>query len=738
MPEEDGTSSRTVKLPVPTRDRGDRPGSKGSSSGADRAGSKNSNSSNSDVRRGGSKERRASADGGTTVAKADRDRRDQRRASDGARASSDRSLMADTMRGGSKGSTNGVVPLPPPSPSRGSKESTSSQPQRAAELLLANNSHSRRRDSGSKPRVDTSGNSLKPELLPSSAVSSPAGSRASSKASSGHGRESGTKATLDAFRRFDADGDGHITREELAAVLKELEPTVWTDRTIDSLLNAVDTNRDGRIDYEEFVEWCMGGDSTWDEARRACFKGGEVFSDAYLVVESKAPFEENFKVSKVLGEGAYGTVNLCVHKATNARRAVKTIMTSSSKSGNSLKVIEREIGVMKEMDHPNIVKLYEIYKDKQSFKLIMEVCSGGELFDCIVDEGSSGFSERDAANLMRQMFGGITYMHRANFCHRDIKPENFLLREKAPISKCIIKICDFGLATKFRQDKPLRTKAGTPYYVAPEVLKGNYNEACDMWSLAVIMYILLCGYPPFDGNGDDTLTLKLVRKGEYSFDDAEWGKISNDAKDLIRKLLVPQPQRMSAEEALNHVWIEKRAPQASATTMQEKILKNMKTFCGNNKLKKAALHIIANRLDEPQIKELQDTFASLDVNKDGVVTLLELQNGIEKLGIDVGSLQDFMDEMDTDGNGYIEYTEFLAASLDKKHYAEEKVCWAAFQVFDRDNSGEITREELVKVLDDSTVAMVMGSNATERVMQECDKDNDGTISFEEFMKMMRR
>mmetsp|Transcript_30485 Transcript_30485/g.67079 ORF Transcript_30485/g.67079 Transcript_30485/m.67079 type:complete len:369 (-) Transcript_30485:139-1245(-) len=368
----------------------------------------------------------------------------------------------------------------------------------------------------------------------------------------------------------------------------------------------------------------------------------------------------------------------------------------------------------------------------------MEVCSGGELFDAIVDEGGQGFSERDAANVMRQMFGGITYMHRARFCHRDIKPENFLLREKAPIAKCVVKVCDFGLATKFRPEKPLRTKAGTPYYVAPEVLKGNYTESCDLWSLAVIMYILLCGYPPFDGNGDDALTLKLVRKGDYSFDESEWGKISEDAKDLIRKLLVPQSQRLTAEQALNHVWIEKSAPQAKAAVVQDRILKNMKAFCGNNKLKKAALHIIANRLDDMQIKELKDTFSSLDVNKDGVVTLQELQTGIEKFGIDVHELQDFMDAMDTDGNGYIEYTEFLAASLDKKHYAEEKICWAAFQVFDRDNSGEISREELVKVLDDSTVAMVLGSSATARVMSECDKDGDGTISFEEFMNLMRR
>merc|ERR1719334_1449185 len=152
------------------------------------------------------------------------------------------------------------------------------------------------------------------------------------------------------------------------------------------------------------------------------------------------------------------------------------------------------------MDHPNIIKLFETFEDHRNIYLVMELCSGGELFDRIIATGH--FSEKEAAVLMQQIIRAVYYMHENSICHRDLKPENFLFMTKDPIESNYLKIIDFGLSCKFSPDKVMETKAGTPYYVAPQVLSGKYDHQSDIWSCGVIMYVLLCGYPPFFGDTD--------------------------------------------------------------------------------------------------------------------------------------------------------------------------------------------------------------------------------------------
>jgi calcium-dependent protein kinase len=197
--------------------------------------------------------------------------------------------------------------------------------------------------------------------------------------------------------------------------------------------------------------------------------------------------------------------------------------------------------------------------------------------------------------------------------------------------------------------------------------------------------------------------------------------------------------RLTAAQVMGHTWIKDKAPQASDRPLQASTLNNMKAFKGQNNLKKAALHVIAQRLKEDEIMALKEMFQTLDQNNDGTVTFQELTDGIEKLHV-AGlppNMKELMTEMDVDGSGSIDYTEFLAATLDKKQYEQESICWAAFQVFDSDGSGSISKAELEKVLASGQLEQVMGSQAVERVMKDCDADNDGQIDFNEFMKMMR-
>eukprot|EP00747_Dinoflagellata_sp_TGD_P148505 gnl/TRDRNA2_/TRDRNA2_176928_c3_seq5.p1 gnl/TRDRNA2_/TRDRNA2_176928_c3~~gnl/TRDRNA2_/TRDRNA2_176928_c3_seq5.p1 ORF type:complete len:523 (+),score=148.64 gnl/TRDRNA2_/TRDRNA2_176928_c3_seq5:44-1570(+) len=458
------------------------------------------------------------------------------------------------------------------------------------------------------------------------------------------------------------------------------------------------------------------------------------FSGSLGIIDNPGKITEFYDLDKKkLGEGSYGTVCKATNKTTGVTRACKSISKAQMKNLDRFKA---EIAIMKMCDHPNILKLFESFEDHRNIYLVLELCSGGELFDRIIDSGH--FTEVQAAIVMQCMFRGIFYCHESHICHRDLKPENFLFTTKDPIEKSSLKIIDFGLACKFDKDQVLTTKAGTPYYVAPQVLAGKYDQASDLWSLGVIMYVVLCGYPPFYGETDADVLTK-VRLGNFTFNAADWKNVSEDAKNLIRMLLKMNPRdRYTAEQALNHVWVKNKAPKAAGVALQSSLVDNLRGFRSQNKLKKAALHVIASQLGESQIKALRDTFMALDGNGDGLLTVNEMKEGLAKAGLKEipPDLQQIMEEVDSDGSGIIDYTEFLAATLDKKTYQTEDVCWQAFRVFDRNGDGKISREEIAHVLSDGDVQNAANKEMAE-IMKEIDANGDGEIDFQEFMQMMR-
>jgi len=485
----------------------------------------------------------------------------------------------------------------------------------------------------------------------------------------------------------------------------------------ESILQAVYTGREEKASLQHHDVFKT------EELRVAIVKGS--VTEMYELDEDK------------MGEGSFGIVSKAVHKSTGAERAIKSILKQKVERVE----LEAEVGIMKHLDHPNIIRLYEVFEDFRDMHLVMELCTGGELFCRIVEEEC--FSERQAAAIMQQIASGIWYLHTKSVCHRDIKPENFLIQVPSkrwtPIENCVIKIIDFGAATFFQAGQVLDMRIGTPFYVAPQVLDGCYDQACDLWSCGVIMYILLCGYPPFGGSSQQEIVMR-VKTGVYAFPDKDWEGISSDAKDLIGKLLTMDPQaRYTAEQARGHTWIKNLAPKAKDVPLQGSQLTNMRAFRGQSKLKKAALQVIAQRLREDEIKQLKDMFKSLDQNGDGTVTFQELKEGIDKLQV-AGkgeNLVEIMTDMDVDGSGSIDYTEFLAATLDQKQYQEEQVCWSAFKVFDRDGNGTITRSELEKVLLNDALGKLGRTKSIACIMQDVDQDNDGQIDFGEFMQMMR-
>eukprot|EP01053_Blabericola_migrator_P011547 Blabericola_migrator_1__11546@NODE_68_length_15625_cov_137_110426_g61_i0_p4_GENE_NODE_68_length_15625_cov_137_110426_g61_i0NODE_68_length_15625_cov_137_110426_g61_i0_p4_ORF_typecomplete_len563_score127_98Pkinase/PF00069_25/5_1e83Pkinase_Tyr/PF07714_17/8_7e53EFhand_7/PF13499_6/7_6e03EFhand_7/PF13499_6/3_8e12EFhand_7/PF13499_6/7_1e16EFhand_1/PF00036_32/0_0015EFhand_1/PF00036_32/0_00016EFhand_1/PF00036_32/1_1e05EFhand_1/PF00036_32/8_5e08EFhand_6/PF13405_6/0_00032EFhand_6/PF13405_6/3_9EFhand_6/PF134 len=472
--------------------------------------------------------------------------------------------------------------------------------------------------------------------------------------------------------------------------------------------------------------------------------GNQAIDPGMFITHQKGNLAERYHREKKLGSGAYGEVWLCRDRQTNAERAVKFIKKSSVNVGPGTSLLD-EVAVVKQLDHPNIMKLYEFFGDKKYYYLVMEVYKGGELFDEIINRQK--FSESDAASIMKQVLSGVTYLHKHHIVHRDLKPENLLLESKA--KDAMIKIVDFGLSSYFDPSKKLKDRLGTAYYIAPEVLRKKYDEKCDVWSCGVILYILLCGYPPFGGASDQEI-LKRVEKGKFVFDPAEWGTISSDVKDLIKQMLEYDPaRRISAEEALRHKWIRKMADKRDAkveTPVLFNALNNMRKFHASQKLAQAALLFMGSKLTTmDETKELTTIFQKLDTNDDGQLDRKELIEGytqlmkLKKEEADSLTQDDIarevdkiLESVDFDKNGYIEYSEFVTVAMDKKVLLSKGRLQAAFNLFDVDGSGKIAADELRRILhdvDDAQWAQIIG---------EVDQNGDGEVDFDEFVAMMQK
>jgi calcium-dependent protein kinase len=320
--------------------------------------------------------------------------------------------------------------------------------------------------------------------------------------------------------------------------------------------------------------------------------------------------------------------------------------------------------------------------------------------------------------------------------HRDIKPENFLLQNKTRDSP--LKVIDFGLAKRFESGVDMTTKAGTPYYVAPQVLAGKYSEKCDIWSCGVIAYVLLCGYPPFYGDTDEEI-LRMVKKGQFDFPSPDWDGISPPGKDMIRNMLtLDESKRPTAAQCLDNKWLRDHADKPTGK-LRVDLGTKLRGFTGHNKMKKVALTLIAQQLEEKDIEELKNTFKLLDSNSDGTLTMAEIISGMEKHKISMGAdFEATLRAMDTDGSGTVEYTEFIAATMTTQQYLRKEVLWAAFRCFDKDGDGFISKKEIKEMVkDDTHDDIVKLDEMVNMMLKESDADGDGQISWEEFEALMK-
>uniref|UniRef100_A0A7S4PS37 Calmodulin n=1 Tax=Alexandrium monilatum TaxID=311494 RepID=A0A7S4PS37_9DINO len=649
------------------------------------------------------------------------------------------------------------------------------------------------------------------------------------------GLSSAYAESLKAFKQFDENGDGVITRDELSKVFMTIDPAHWTERRLQLLMDAADTNHDGHIHYEEFVRWLMAENSEWDVDRAAIQLSQEpsirrdslvldfrqtvsrtellkfqvdqsngrtlgvkvdssdgrtlliksINGDGLIAewnsqnrakqvspgdriieindlrgdakrlmkeLKKKLPMDLVFMpsdsatsyVSRVIDaydveqtwmeEGNFGRIKKATHKDTRSVYALKSLRRKRT----TKEQFENMTSILKGIDHPNVIKLFEVFEDCLEFHMITELCSGGELFERVLRD--TLFTERQAAIVMRQILAGVGYLHSRSICHRNLRPEHVLLESEKAIPSSVVKIIDFRAAQRFKEGQLFNQRVGQVLYMPPEMARGGkYDHTCDIWACGIMLYLLLSGYPPFVGENDGE-TLRLVQRAEVVFLDCDWRRISEEAKTLVKSLLAYTPSnRPAAAEATTGEWVKSCELDGRPFPLHGGQAK-MKAYCGTSRLKKAALHEVARRLKTDQVQQLHEMFQLLDKNGDRLISFYELKEGFDKLGKQesLEDLKRLMEEVDLDGSRQIDYTEFLAATLDRKCYREEEALWAAFQVFDKDRSGSISKAEIAQVLGAEEVQGLVGSADVERVLAECDGDRDGTISFREFVALMHK
>jgi calcium-dependent protein kinase len=466
-----------------------------------------------------------------------------------------------------------------------------------------------------------------------------------------------------------------------------------------------------------------------------------------LIVANTGLLSKKYKIISTIGSGAFGKVYKVENIIMKQIRAMKVVKKDSINFQDDKKQFLKEIEMLMNLDHPNIIKIFEYYVDDLNYYVIMEFAEGGELYEQI--NKLKNFKEKHAAIIMQQLLSAVCYMHSKGIVHRDIKPENIMLENKSS-EDLSIKLIDFGTSNFIKNNQHLSMKIGTPYYIAPEVLKKSYGYECDIWSLGVILYMLLSGTPPFDGFDDQSI-LQKVKIGKYSLEGESWELISNEAKDLIKKMLTYSPEkRINAEDALKHKWFKKFLKFKNTNThnpLTKEVMshisavpfENLRKFNARQKIQRATIAFLVHHLcSSDSVKELRDIFRELDTDNNGTLSYNEIKQGFLKYSgkkkISDNEFNKIMSNVDADKNDAIEYEEFIAATINLEELLTDENLRIAFNSFDKDGSHELSADEIKSAL--GLIEEETGKNVINEIIKEIDLNGDGLISFEEFKHLM--
>ncbi|EFJ31885.1 hypothetical protein SELMODRAFT_449435, partial [Selaginella moellendorffii] len=448
-------------------------------------------------------------------------------------------------------------------------------------------------------------------------------------------------------------------------------------------------------------------------------------------------FQAKYKLGKLLGHGQFGYTYAATKIGSGENVAVKRIEKKKMLLPISVEDVRREVRILQLLSgHENVVQFYASFEDDDYVYIVMELCEGGELLDRILSKKNGCYSEKDAAELVRQMLKVVARCHLHGVVHRDLKPENFLFKSQRDNTP--LKATDFGLSDFIRPGRRFHDIVGSAYYVAPEVLKRKSGPESDVWSIGVITYILLCGKRPFWDKTEAGIFNEVLKK-KPQFQNKPWPSISANAKDFVKRLLVKDPRaRPTAAQALSHPWVREGgcAPDFPLDII---VLSNMREFVKFSRLKQFAFRALATTLEPEEIHNLRDQFNIIDVDGSGTITLEEIRQALLKdrpWTLKESKVLEILQAMDANMDGFIDFDEFVAATLHVRQLEElDSEKWqlrtkCAFDKFDKDGDGFISPDEIKEYTG------LKGSLDT--LLDEADTDGDGRISLREFQKLLRQ
>ena len=462
----------------------------------------------------------------------------------------------------------------------------------------------------------------------------------------------------------------------------------------------------------------------------------------YLTKADRGTIEDNYKIISKLGKGSFGSVFKVQNIKTNEIRALKVIKKASIIYQDDDHKFLKEIEILIKLEHPNIIKIYEYYTDDINFYLITDYISNGELYNYVYKAKS--FNERQTQYIMKQVLCAVNYLHLNNIAHRDIKLENILVEQEITSNDeqlLNVKLIDFGTSNYVKTENTnyFTVKVGSPFYMAPEVLNKKYNNKCDIWSCGVIMFMLLRGHPPFKGENQEEL-FKSIQNDIINYN--EMTELSELAKELMSKMRERNVDlRYSADECLKHKWMKiyNEKSEVMKSEVVTSALNNISNYHATEKLQQATMAYIVHFISfNKEVEDLKTVFNEFDKNKDGLLTFEEIDHAFTRYCTNKG-LQNFtqknkliqiLDEIDTEKTGHISYEQFLRISIDQREILNENNLRSAFEKFDTNKDGKLSKEEIKNVLGIKDFAYV------NELLKLVDENKDGFISFEEFKSLM--
>ena len=469
-----------------------------------------------------------------------------------------------------------------------------------------------------------------------------------------------------------------------------------------------------------------------------------IYLNDLISINSTSNPEDDYKILKLINKGRFSDINLVENKISGNKGIMKTLHKSNNFSGREEKFLQNELKTLTSLDHPNIINVFDFYSNETTYSYITEFCKEGDLYEELLQNGA--YDEKTVAYIMYQIFSAVNYCHKKKIINRSLSLENILISEKRN-NFPTVKIGYFGTSIMAEKDAILNQKMENSYYIAPEVINKCYNEKCDIWSCGVIMYFLLTARPPFAGENIDDLNDKIL-SGKYDLFCYPFDKLSKNCIDLLKQLLELRVyKRISAEKALNHPWFEENKSkllfhQINDESIIEKLIENLKNYQNVSILQKISMAYLIHSY--PQMKDVINAsklFNRIDEDDDCKINKKELLDGLKIKYNSIVRKEDIdliFKNLDLNNNGYIDYEEFVSASVNKKRFMNKNVLTLAFNFFDKNKSGEITFDEIEKMFKESVIDKSKVHESLQKIMKDVDLNIDGIITFDEFVIIMKK